>query len=82
MSDRAERRRLAREAIAAHLAKHPAGCDTAEGICRWWLNAGTRGEDVSVVEEALEELVAAGTMRRRVLPDGGVVFFATPRITR
>ena len=82
MSDRAERRRSAREAIVAHLVKHPAGSDTAEGICRWWLNAATPEEDVSVVEEALEELVAAGTMRRRLLPDGGVVFLATPRITR
>jgi hypothetical protein len=74
--DLAERRRRVRGAIVAYLEKHPAALDTPEGICRWWLRPTGSEEDVATVEQALEELVATGEMRRRLLPDGGVVYLA------
>jgi hypothetical protein len=79
MSDPEEERRVVRDAIVAHLLKHPEASDTAEGICSWWLGPLEREEDVIVVEEALEDLVISGVMRRRQLPDGGVVYYAARR---
>ena len=76
MDDPARQRVLVREAIVAYVLKHPAASDTAEGIWRWWLRPMGREEDVTMVEEALEELVGSGVIRRRALPDGGIVFFA------
>jgi hypothetical protein len=74
MDDRAEHRSRIRDAIVAHLQAHADASDTAEGIRGWWL--GPRGceEDVTVVEEALDELVMSGLVRRRPLPDGGVIY--------
>jgi hypothetical protein len=79
-SDPVEHRRLVRDAIVAHLLKHPGASDTAEGICQWWLDPAGREEDITVVEEALEDLVGGGVMRRRRLPDGGIVYLGGRRI--
>jgi hypothetical protein len=76
MNEPAEQRQLVCDAIVAYLLKHPAGSDTAEGICRWWLRPKEGEEDMATVEEALEELVRTGVMQRRLLPDGGVVYLA------
>lgn len=76
MSDPADERRLVHDAIVEHLTKHPAAADTAEGIRSWWLGPAQREEDITVVEHALQDLVDSGMMRRRTLPDGGVLYFA------
>jgi hypothetical protein len=77
MNDPAEHRRLVRDAIVAHIQQHPDASDTAEGISGWWLGPSGCGESLTVVEEALDELVRSGVMRRRQLPDGGVVYRAS-----
>lgn len=58
--------------IAEYLALHPAAADSARGIQRWWL----RGAEVAlaVVEQALEQLVAAGAVTKTILPDGNAVY--------
>jgi hypothetical protein len=76
MDELADQRRLLRAAIVAYLVRHPAASDTAEGICRWWLRPSGCEDDVAMVQGALEELVGAGKMQRRELPDGGVVYLA------
>ena len=79
MNDPADQRRRARDSIMAHLRQHPDASDTAAGICWWWLRPAGQEEDLTVVEDALEELVSSGVMRRRQLPDGGVVYLASRR---
>ena len=53
--------------------------DTPEGIRRWWLPAEDANVEPALLNEVLEDFVAAGIMRRRRLPDGGVVYVASPR---
>ncbi|MCW5665826.1 MAG: hypothetical protein KIT35_18505 [Piscinibacter sp.] len=51
-------------AIRGYLAEHPNAADTVEGIRRWWL-LGTLGEvPPELVEQALEQLLAQGRVRR------------------
>jgi hypothetical protein len=74
-----EPRRRVREGILRHIEIYPDGSDTPEGIRRWWLPWRDSTVDPALLDEVLEELVAAGVMRRRRLPDGGVVYVASPR---
>ena len=59
--------------IERYCAEHPGAADSAEGVQRWWLS----GCNVLVeeVQAALDELVARGSLSRRVLGDGTVVYF-------
>jgi hypothetical protein len=70
-----QQRERVRDAIVDHLRKHPDASDTSDGILMWWLPAAMQ-QDPALVEDALDELVTGGVMRRRNLPDGGVLFSA------
>jgi DNA-binding MarR family transcriptional regulator len=69
-------RALAAE-VLAHLERHPDAADTAEGIQRWWLSDGG-AYALADVERALERLVRMGSVSRRRLPDGRVLYAAVP----
>jgi hypothetical protein len=64
--------------LRAHCADHPNAVDTVEGVRRWWLRTSSRhgGVGPEAVEQALLMLVADGTIYRRALTDGTVLFFA------
>jgi hypothetical protein len=64
--------------LRAHCADHPNAVDTVEGARRWWLRTSSRHASVApeAVEQALLLLVADGTIYRRELTDGTVLFFA------
>ena len=63
-------------ALRDHCADHPNAVDTVEGVRRWWLGTPLRDLGRDVVEQALLRLVAEGTLDRRALTDGTVLFFA------
>lgn len=65
-------------AIRHYLTEHPHASDSAEGVMRWWLGPEHFGDAVSVVEEALEQLVAQRIMVKRNLPDGRAIYVAAP----
>ncbi len=61
--------------LRAHCADHPNAVDTVEDVRRWWLGAPSRNLSLEAVEQALLLLVADGTIYRRALTDGTVLFF-------
>ena len=70
--------RLAARGISRYLADHPDAADTADGIANWWLRRIRIDASVSVVQQALDLLVAQGTVERRELPDGRHVYGRRP----
>jgi hypothetical protein len=68
--------RLART-IDDYLHRHPDASDSAEGVARWWLPAGSSPAADQVLK-ALKVLLAEGRLVEVVLP-GGRVVYARPR---
>jgi hypothetical protein len=71
-----EERQRVRDAILKHIGTYPDASDTPEGIRRWWLADASSAATPEVLHAVLEEFVADGVMRRRRLPDGGVVYLS------
>jgi len=59
--------------IERHYEEHPAAADTVEGVWRYWLPPAA-GASRDLVERALELLMRRGSVGRRSLPDGGVIY--------
>jgi hypothetical protein len=70
----AVRQAAVQRALLSYLAKHPHASDSLVGITAWWLPEEGVNEEVSVVEEVLEALVARGLVRRFELADGTRVY--------
>lgn len=65
-----------KQEILRYVRTHASSAETPEGIARWWL-ARQRFEDaVERVTEALDELVADGSLERHLLPGGTPVYRA------
>jgi hypothetical protein len=60
--------------LRAYATAHPHAADTAQGVLRWWLTGGGITASPEEIEEALATLVAEGTIARRRLPDGSILF--------
>jgi capsid protein len=76
--DSAKQRRINRlcSEIAEYFRNHPHASDTVEGITAWWLTE--REEDIDTdVEEALNRLVAQGSVVRKILCDGTFLYQVT-----
>ena len=58
--------------IGRYLADHPNASDSLEGVQRWWL--GDVEAPGPTVQQALDQLVKKGTVMRKMLPDGTVVY--------
>lgn len=63
--------------IRAYLRRHPRAADTRDGIARCWLRCGLYCHPQSV-QQALDRLVAAGTLGIYPLPSGEPLYYATP----
>jgi hypothetical protein len=48
------------EEIRMYLRRHPNAADTLEGIVKWWLAQMRFEEAATIVEKALERLIASG----------------------
>lgn len=60
--------------ILAYLQAQPWAVDTARGVREWWLRGLHPPPTAGEVESALERLARAGLVRRRVNPDGTVLW--------
>jgi hypothetical protein len=78
-------RRLERSEVAAailqYLAEHEQAADTAAGIARWWMGRDNGALSIDVVELALTDLVRAGLLEQRQLPDGTTIYRRAGRET-
>ena len=63
-----------RRAILDHLEAYPHAADSAEGVTLWWLEVKQLSASQVDVENALEELVSSGHLRRVDLVDGTKLF--------
>lgn len=61
--------------IEAYLAEHPDAADTVGGICEWWL----AGAAERAVQQALDDLVERGVVRRQENPGGLPVYSRAAR---
>ncbi|HEV8551140.1 MAG TPA: hypothetical protein VGQ57_18960 [Polyangiaceae bacterium] len=68
------------EAIQTYCLLHPRAADTIEGV-RAWLPPELRQSSKIELEAALATLVASGSVTRRSISDGSVIYFsaALPR---
>jgi hypothetical protein len=62
------------QVVLEYLAAHPQAADTVEGVSAWWLGTSRRGLRVPSVVEALDVLVARGTVRCETTPAGETVY--------
>jgi hypothetical protein len=60
--------------LLSYLRGHPQAADTLEGIIEWWLPLQRYETARLRIEDALERLVADGTLRRDLLHDGAVLY--------
>jgi hypothetical protein len=60
--------------LLSYLRGHPQAADTLEGIIEWWLPLQRYETARLRIEDALERLVADGTLRRDLLHDGVVLY--------
>ncbi len=62
------------EALQAYLVAHPMAADSADGIARWWLPAGSVRPTPAEVERAVATLVARAVLRSVALAEGSVIY--------
>ena len=64
--------------VLDYVGQHPRAADTFEGIARWWLDDRWADVPADALRDALHHLVAEGVLRRRRLPSGRTLWYATP----
>jgi hypothetical protein len=62
------------QVLLEYLKAHPQAADTAEGISAWWRGTARRITRVAAVVEALEALLARGTVTCETTPAGATVY--------
>ena len=60
--------------VLGYLEEHPEAADSVEAIQRWWLLQRIARYSRSLVQQALDGLVVAQRVERRVLGDGREVY--------
>ena len=68
-----------KQEILRYVRAHAHSAETPEGIARWWLTRQRFEDAIEVVQVALDELVAEGSLERHVLPGGAPVYRARGR---
>jgi Fe2+ or Zn2+ uptake regulation protein len=67
------------DAILHYLQRNPNATDTVKGIVNWWLPTQDHISNEQAVEQALDELVARGLVKKTVLVDGTALYAGTAR---
>jgi len=60
--------------IRRYLDAHPNAADTLQGVAVWWLEGNASEEWLSIVTQAMDQLVASGEVARRRLTDGTTIY--------
>jgi hypothetical protein len=58
--------------LSRYLRDHPDGCDTADGIARWWINADDAAVPIALIETTLEWMAQCQLMEALHAADGHV----------
>jgi hypothetical protein len=74
----AERVSQLRHAIAHHLKRYPNAGDTPDGIIACWVPRRGFEDAPHYINDVIEEMVAAGELVPRNLPDGRVLYVRGP----
>ena len=64
--------------IMAYLNERPLASDSLEGIANWWLVQQAIAKNISLVEQALEQLTSEGKVLKRVNSGKGAVYSLNP----
>ena len=64
--------------LSRYLRHHPNACDTAEGIARWWLRSARAPVPLTLVEAALDHLLALDLLQAQRAADGRVRYRRNP----
>ena len=64
--------------ILRYLESCPNACDTAEGVCQWWIPQQRYVESMHDVIEALGALVKGGRIETHTSVDGQLLYRAVP----
>jgi hypothetical protein len=70
------RTRIIEDLIARYIAAHPHAADTVNGIRDWWVAPDLPGTGRADVQEAIDQLVARGTLGKSDLPEGTLFYAA------
>jgi hypothetical protein len=62
--------------VLGYLRTHPEACDTARGVCQWWIPRQRLNQSQADVDEALELLRQLGRVGVRAGADGAMLYFA------
>jgi hypothetical protein len=62
--------------VLSYLEQHPHACDSARGVCQWWIPHQRLHEAQADVDEALELLRARGEVEMRLGADGVALYCA------
>lgn len=62
------------EEITRYLVQRPHAADTVDGIRQWWLPRMPLDAAADEIRQALERLVARGTVVASTLPDGTTIY--------
>ncbi len=62
------------EEIDRYLSHRPEAADDLTGVVTCWLKRDPDEGTLGITEVALQRLVEAGAVERRVLPDGGAIY--------
>ena len=65
--------------IRRYLDDHPNATDSLDGVQRWWLLHGAVEAPSLSVQQALDLLVREGTVIKKILPDGTIVYAGSHR---
>jgi len=63
-----------RDVILNYLQRNPSAADSLEGVMNWWLPQAYENGDAARIEQALEQLVAEGLVKKISLLDGTVLY--------
>jgi len=73
-NDGAKRKSRIRAAILRHIRQAPLAGDTPEGIVTCWLPRHGYEDALCFIDDVIAEMVAAGELAERPLPDGRVLY--------
>ena len=60
--------------ISRYLEEHMNAADSVDGIARWWLSRQRYEETLERVQQAVDELVSKGVVKKSVTASGNTVY--------
>ena len=65
--------------IMAYLHERPMASDSLDGIAHWWLVQQAIAKNISLVEQALDQLTIEGKVLKKMNTNSGEIYSLNPR---